>query len=102
MNITIINDCRDANAVGRQIARATSLLGGSVSFIGVSSDLQASGNIIDVLDALEENPGIVLVNVAPRNGKAKSGKMEHHLVIFSTRKFLYCECRYFTLRLSKI
>ena len=71
MNITIINDCQDANAIGRQIARATSLLGGSAFFIGVTSDLQASGNLIDVLDALEESPGIVLVNVAPRNGKAK-------------------------------
>lgn len=71
MNITIINDCRDANAVGRQVARTTSLLGGSASFIGVTSDLQAAGNIIDILDALEERSGIILVNVAPRNGKAK-------------------------------
>src|SRR3989344_9103064 len=71
MNIIIINDCRDANAVGRQIARAASLLGGSASFLGVTSDLQAAGNLIDVLDALGENPGVVLVNVAPRNGKAK-------------------------------
>ena len=71
MNITIINDCLDANATGRQIARTSSLLGDSVSFIGVSNDLQAAGNIIDVLDALENNPSIILVNVAPRNGKAK-------------------------------
>ena len=71
MNITIINDCRDANAVGRQIARTTSLLDSPVSFVGVTSDIQAAGNIIDVLDAIEENPGIILVNVAPRNGKAK-------------------------------
>lgn len=74
MNITIINDCRDANAVGRQTARATSLLGGSVSFIGVVNDLQAAGNLIDALDALEKNPGVVLVNVAPRNGRAKKWK----------------------------
>lgn len=71
MNITIINDCRDANAVGRQIARTSSLLGGAVSFIGVTGDIQAAGSIIDVLDALEEGPGIVLANVAPRNGNAK-------------------------------
>ncbi len=71
MNITIINDCRDANAAGRQMTRATSLLGGSVSFIGVANDFEAAGNLIDVLDAFEENPGVVLVNVAPRNGKAK-------------------------------
>jgi len=71
MNITIINDCRDANAVGRQIARTSSLLDSPVSFIGVTSDIQAAGNIIDILDAIEESPGIILVNVAPRNGKAK-------------------------------
>ena len=71
MNITIINDCRDANAAGRQITRTTSLLGDSASFIGVSGDLEAAGNIIDALDALEERPGIILANVAPRNGKAK-------------------------------
>jgi hypothetical protein len=71
MNITIINDCRDANAAGRQIARATALLNGPVSFIGITSDLTAAGNLIDTLDALEENPGVILVNVAPRNGAAK-------------------------------
>lgn len=71
MNITIINDCRDANAVGRQITRTSSLLNRPVSFVGITSDIQAAGNIIDVLDAIEENLGIILVNVAPRNGKAK-------------------------------
>lgn len=72
MNITIINDCRDSNAAGRQIARTASLFNAStVSFIGVSNDLEAAGNLIDILDSLEDRPGIVLVNVAPRNGKAK-------------------------------
>ena len=68
---TIINDCRDANATGRQIARVTSLFGKPVNFIGVSNDLEASGNIIDVIDAMLENPGVILANVAPRNGEAK-------------------------------
>jgi hypothetical protein len=71
MNITIINDCRDANAAGRQITRAASLLHGSVSFIGVANDLEAAGNIIDALDAFGESSGVVLANVAPRNGMAK-------------------------------
>lgn len=71
MNIIIINDCRDANAVGRQIARTGSLLNNPVSFIGVTSDIEAAGNIIDVLDAYGEHPGIILANVASRNGKAK-------------------------------
>lgn len=72
MNITIINDCRDPNAAGRQVARTASLFDTStISFIGVSNDLEAAGNLIDVLDSLENRPGIILVNVAPRNGKAK-------------------------------
>ncbi len=71
MTITIINNCRDANAVGRQSTRAASLLGAPVSFIGVASDLEASGNLIDTLDATKGQRGVVLVNVAPRNGKSK-------------------------------
>lgn len=71
MNITIINDCRDNNAVGRQIARTQALLEGRVNFIGVSNDLEAAGNLVDILDALENNSGVILVNVAPRDGTAK-------------------------------
>ncbi len=71
MNITIINDCRDANAAGRQVTRASALMNSPVSFVGVSNDLEAAGNLIDTLDAYEEAPGTILVNVAPRNGKAK-------------------------------
>ncbi len=74
MNITIINDCKDSNATGRQIARVSSLLGGNVSFIGVSSDLEASGNIVDALDSYGDLPGVILANVAPRNGRAKKWK----------------------------
>lgn len=69
--ITIINDCRDANAAGRQVTRTNSLLGSPATFIGVSSDIEASGNLIDALDAIENREGAVLVNVAPRNGPAK-------------------------------
>lgn len=74
MNVTIINDSRDANAVGRQITRTSSLIAGNVSFIGVSNDLEASGNLIDILDAYGGLPGVILVNIAPRNGKAKKWK----------------------------
>ena len=45
-----------------------------MSFIGISSDLEASGNIIDTLDAYGDLPGVILVNIAPRNGKAKKWK----------------------------
>lgn len=71
MNITIINDCRDDNAKGRQIARTSALIEGNISFLGVSSDLEAAGNLIDILDASQDEPALILVNVAPRNGSAK-------------------------------
>jgi len=71
MNVTIINDCRDDNAKNRQIARTASLLNCNVSFVGVKDDVEASGNIIDTFDALCDSEGIVIVNVAPRNGKSR-------------------------------
>lgn len=71
MFVTLINDCRDANAFGRQATRAASLFGQSVVTIGVKSDLEAAGNLVDVLDASEGRRGVVLANVAPRNGDAK-------------------------------
>ena len=71
MNITIINDCRDANAAGRQVARAASLMKSSATFVGVKSDLEAAGSLVDILDAYGDSDGVVLVNVAPRHGKAK-------------------------------
>lgn len=71
MTITIINDCKDANAVGRQNARIQSLFNLTPNFIGVSNDIEAAGNLIDALDAHGDSEGIILVNVAPRNGMAK-------------------------------
>lgn len=71
MNIIIINDCRDANAAGRQVARASSFLNSPAMFIGVANDLEASGNLVDALDATGNYEGVILVNVAPRNGRAK-------------------------------
>lgn len=70
-SVTIINDCRDDNAMNRQAARAATLLKLPVSTIGVANDLEAAGNMIDTLDALTNEPGIILANVAPRHGKAK-------------------------------
>ncbi len=74
MIVTIINDCRDANAAGRQAARAGLLLSSSPVFIGVSNDLEAAGNIIDALDATEGREGVILANVAPRHGNVKRWK----------------------------
>jgi len=69
--VTIINDCRDTNAAARQIARLSSILNCSAILVGVTTDLEAAGNLIDALDATEGRPGVILVNVAPRNGEAK-------------------------------
>jgi len=74
MITTIINDCRDDNAAGRQIARASSILQCPINFIGVKNEIEAAGNLTDVLDAIEERQGVILVNVAPRDAKAKKWK----------------------------
>lgn len=71
MFVTIINDCKDPNAFGRQATRATSLFHEPVHTVAVTNDLEAAGNLVDVLDASEGRRGVVLVNVAPRNGAAK-------------------------------
>ena len=68
MFTTIINDCKDDNARGRQESRLASLGATGLSFIGVDSDLEAGMQLIDVLDATEGRPGLILVNVAPRGG----------------------------------
>jgi hypothetical protein len=78
MFITIINDCADGNALGRQSTRVAGLFGVTPTFIPVAgtlddaAQLEASGNLVDVLDAAHDTEGVVLVNVAPRNGT------EHH------------------------
>jgi hypothetical protein len=71
MFITIINDCRDENARARQESRIAALLNSPTIFLGVNSDIEASMQIIDVLDATEGARGLVLVNVAPRGTRVK-------------------------------
>jgi hypothetical protein len=72
MFITVITDCRDGNAQSRQETRYAELFPGAhVSFVGVSSDIEAAGNLVDVLDAAGDGEGVVAVNVAPRHGRAK-------------------------------
>ena len=71
MFVTIINDCRDPNALGRQATRAASLFDCSVTPIGVENDLEAAGMLVDVLDAAEDRKGVILVNVAPRQSSGK-------------------------------
>jgi hypothetical protein len=80
MFVTIITDCRDENAAGRQLTRVGALFGVPAALVGVGgrienahgeSDLAAAGNLIDILDASEGKEGIALVNVAPRHHDGK-------------------------------
>lgn len=72
MFVAIINDCRDQNAFGRQATRAMALFNSPVTTIGIEQDeLEASGNLVDALDASEGEEGVILVNVAPRHGRGK-------------------------------
>lgn len=72
MFISVITDCQDGNARVRQQTRYSVLFPQTaINFVGVSSDLEAAGNLIDVLDAAGDIEGIIAVNVAPRHGRAK-------------------------------
>jgi hypothetical protein len=72
MFATIINDCRDANAFARQ---ATSLAfyfpHWHINTVGIQNDIEAAFNLVDVLHSAKGGPGVILTNVAPRNGSAK-------------------------------
>ena len=76
MHITIISDTNDENAMGRVRSRVGTYTDASVDSIGVGSfaDLQAAGNLVDILDAQDGMSGAIIVNVAPRHGKAKKWK----------------------------
>ncbi len=70
--ITYISDCRDENTKGRLKARlATYFPGSNVVFVGVPTDYEAAINLIDMIDAYDGTPGVILVNVARREGDAK-------------------------------
>jgi hypothetical protein len=71
MTLAIINDCRDFNAAGRQQVRVQEIFGAQPAFIGVASDLEAAGHLVDILDAAGDKPSVIMVNIAPRDGKAK-------------------------------
>lgn len=72
MQITIINDCSDQNAKLRQISRVGSLFSNSsVNCFCAESETEAAGLLVDAIDSFEGRQGIIIVNVAPRNGRAK-------------------------------
>ncbi len=93
MYLTIINDCHDPLTMNRQIVRAATLFPGlhiSPVAVGNYADLEASGVIIDTLDAALGKPGIIFANVAPRHGKAKkwpNGTPFGHIQIGETHLF---------------
>lgn len=70
----LITDCRDENARGRQLARLSTFLSAGTAFVGVQSDLEAAGNLVDILDAGGGGEGVVLVNIAPRQGVQEKWK----------------------------
>lgn len=74
MFVTIINDCHCPNARGRQETRVASIFNCPVNFIKINSDLEAAGNLVDALEAGLGREGVILLNVAPRNGQAKKWK----------------------------
>lgn len=74
MFITLITDCKDDNALGRSTTRLATFFNCQITTIGVNgweADLEAAGNLIDVLDASSGEKGVVIVNVAPRHQAAK-------------------------------
>lgn len=74
MFITVITDCHDSNALGRQSTRYASLFGLNPSFVSVSgsmdysAELETAGDVIDCLDAGLGREGLIVFNVAPRGG----------------------------------
>lgn len=80
INGTIITDCIDPEAQGRQSTRFSRYFGSRPKIISVENphaDLQAAGKLISVLDNINciplnsNEPHIVLVNVAPRGDEIK-------------------------------
>lgn len=74
MTITTITDCKDSNAFGRQSTRIHSLFNITPVEVAIDNDIEAAGNLIDALDALQDEEGIIIVNVAPRQGVSKKWK----------------------------
>ncbi len=74
MFAAIITDCKDDNALGRSKVRLSQYIQCPITTVGVNgwdADLEAAGNLIDLLDASEGKPGVIIVNVAPRHNQGK-------------------------------
>lgn len=76
--VSYITDCRDENTQGRLKARVSTLFPGrNVVFVGVKDDIEAAINLVDLIDAYEGKPGIILANVARREGADRKQKWEN-------------------------
>lgn len=72
MFITIINDCADGNTFGRQATRLANLFPNTaINLVPINNyvEIEAAGNLIDMLDASDGQEGVILVNSAPRHKK---------------------------------
>lgn len=102
MTITTITDCKDSNAFGRQSTRLHSLFNINPIEVGINNDIEAAGNLIDILDSLKENKGIIIVNVAPRQGKSKKWNNGTPFCYFYIKnKLIISSIQGFTLSLIK-
>jgi len=66
-----ITDCADSNASLRLGLRSEVLFGVTTQVISVGSEIEAAGQLVDALDICAGIPGIIFVNIAPRNGDAR-------------------------------
>jgi hypothetical protein len=72
MFVTVINDCADGNTFGRQATRLATLFPNTaINLVRINnySEIEAAGNLIDMLDASNGEEGVILVNSAPRHAK---------------------------------
>lgn len=93
--ITIINDCKSPEDIGRQETRYAHLFPNThISFVGVDSSLginstlESGGILIDILDASEGKPGIIALNVAPRGQVKEDGENGSKFSYFWYKKTL--------------
>ena len=93
--ITIINDCKSQNDIGRQTTRYSLVFPNSnINFVGIDSSLginstlESAGNLIDILDAAEGKPGVIALNVAPRGQINEDGENGSRFSYFFYRNTL--------------
>ncbi len=69
--VRYITDCSDPNASLRLGIKGATLWRATPQVYGVASEYEAAGMLVDALDVANGSKGVILVNVAPRNGQGK-------------------------------